>query len=65
MGMGGQCRLTHGKDTRYSLGRSMGGPRGRSERMRKISLAPALDDRIFQPVASRYTDWAIPVHVDR
>ena len=36
------------------------GPRGRSGRLRKISPPPALDPRAVQPVASCYTDWAIP-----
>jgi hypothetical protein len=44
--------------TRYSLYRRLGGPQGRSGQMRKISLAPGFDLRTFQPVASRYTDYA-------
>ena len=36
---------------------------GRSERVRKISPPPpGFDPRTVQPVASRYTDWAIPDH---
>ena len=34
----------------------------RSGRVRKISPAPGFDPRTVQPVASRYTDWAIPAH---
>jgi hypothetical protein len=43
------------------LYRRMGGPQGQSGRVRKISTAPGLDPRTVQPVASRYTDSAIPV----
>ena len=39
-----------------------GRPQGRSGRVRKITPPPGFDPRTFQPVASRYTDWAIPVH---
>jgi hypothetical protein len=37
------------------------GPRGRSGRVRKISPTPWFDPRTVQPVASRYTGWAIAV----
>ena len=48
---------------RYPLHRSIGGPHGWSGRVRKISpLPPGFDPRTVQPVASRYTDWAIPAH---
>jgi hypothetical protein len=33
---------------------------GRSGLVRNISPPPGLDPRTVQPVASRYTDWAIP-----
>ena len=46
--------------TRYPLYRRLGGLQGRSGRMRKISPPPGFDPRTVQPVASRYTDWAIP-----
>jgi hypothetical protein len=46
--------------TRYSLYRRLGGLRSRSGRVRKISHPPGFDPRTFQPVASRYTDYAIP-----
>jgi hypothetical protein len=63
MGMGGQrhapAALPPGK-TQYPLCTRLGGPQGRSGRLRKISSAPGFDPRAFQPVASRYTDWAIP-----
>ena len=63
MRVGGQhhapAALPQGK-TRYPLYRRLGGPQGRSGRMRKISPPPGFDPRTVQPVASRYTDWAIP-----
>jgi hypothetical protein len=63
MGMDGQLHapaaLSPGK-TRYPLYRRLGGPQGRSGRVRKISPPPGFDPRNFQPLASRYTDCAIP-----
>ena len=63
MGVGGQhhasAALTPGK-THYPLYRRLGGPQGRSGRVRKISPPTGFDPRTVQPVASRYTDWAIP-----
>ena len=47
--------------TRYPLYRRLGGPQGRSGRVRKISPHTGIRSPDFQPVASRYTDWAIPV----
>ena len=35
------------------------GPQGRSGQVRKISPSPGFDSRTVQPVASRYTDYAI------
>jgi hypothetical protein len=46
-------------ETRYPLCR----PQGRSGRVRKISPPPGFDPRTVQPVASRYTDWAIAAHL--
>jgi hypothetical protein len=46
--------FTPGKETRYTLYRRLGGPQGRSGRLRKIP--PPL----VKPVASHYTDRAIP-----
>jgi hypothetical protein len=37
---------------------------GRSGRVLKISSPPGFVPRTVQPVASRYTDWAIPAHKD-
>ena len=47
---------------RYPLYSRLGGPQGRSGRVWKISPPPGFDPRIAQPVASRYTYWAIPAH---
>ena len=65
VGVGGQrhvpADLPPGK-TLYPLYRRMGGPQGRSGRVWKISPTPGFDPRTVQPVASHYTDWAIPAH---
>jgi hypothetical protein len=42
--------------------REPGGPQGRFERVRQISPPPGFDSRTFQPVANRYTDYAILLH---
>jgi len=49
-------------ETRYSVYREFDGPQGRSGRLQKISPPTECDPRTVQPVASRYTDWAIPAH---
>jgi len=46
-----------------SVYRRLGGPQGRSERMRKISLPPGFDPWTVQTVANHYTDGAIPAHM--
>jgi hypothetical protein len=51
--------FTPGKKTRYPFHRKLGGLQGRCGRVRKISPPPGFDHRIIQPVASRYTDYAI------
>jgi hypothetical protein len=56
----GPGRFTPGKETRYPLYRRLGGPQGGSGRLWKISPPPGFDSRTVQPVASRYTDCAIP-----
>jgi hypothetical protein len=43
----------------YPLIRRLGGPQSWSGWVRKISPPPGFDPRAVQPVASRYTDWAI------
>jgi hypothetical protein len=67
MGVGGHphapAALPPGK-TRYPLYRRLGGLQGRSGRVRKISSPPEFDPPTVHPVASRYTDYAIPTHVD-
>ena len=50
-------RFTPGKETRHPLYRRLGGPQGRSGRVRNISPPPEFDPRTVQPVASRYTDY--------
>jgi len=40
----------------YPLYRVLGGPQGRSGRVRKISPPPGFDPRTVKPTASRYTD---------
>jgi hypothetical protein len=55
-------RFTPGKVTRYLLYRRLGSLQGRSGQVRKISPPPGLDPRTVHPVASRYTDSAIPAH---
>ena len=66
MGVGGQrhalVALPQGK-TRYPLYRRLGGPQDRSGRVRKTLSPPGFDPRTAKPVASRYTDWAIPAHL--
>ena len=65
MGVGGQhhapTALPPGK-TRYTLYRRLGRPQGRSGLVRKILPLPGFDPRTVQPLASRYTDCAIPAH---
>ena len=48
-------------NTRYPLYRKLGGPQGLSGRVRKISPPPGFDPRTVQSVASRCTNYAIPV----
>ena len=43
--------------------RRLGGPQGRSGQLRKILPPPGFDCQTIQPVASRYTDWAVLVHI--
>jgi hypothetical protein len=66
MGVGGQrhapATLPPGK-TRFPLYMRLGGQQGRYGRVRKISPLPGFGPRTVQPVASRYTDWAIPAHL--
>ena len=63
MRVGGQhhalATLTPGS-TRYPLYRRLGGPQSWSGQVQKISLAPGFDPRTIQPIASCYTNYAIP-----
>ena len=52
-------RFPLGKQTRYPLYR-LGGPQGRSGRVRKISPLSGFDPRTVQTIASRYTDRTNP-----
>ena len=63
MGVGGQrhspAALPKGK-TRYPLCWRLGRPRAGLDGCGKSRPKPGFDPRTVQPVASRYTDWAIP-----
>ena len=63
MGVGGQRRapaaLPPGK-ARYLLYRRLDGPQGQSGWVWKISPPPGFDPQTIQPIASCYTDCAIP-----
>jgi hypothetical protein len=65
MEVGGQLHalaaLLPGK-TQYPLYTKLDGPQGQSGRVRKIPPPPGFDLRVFHPVASHYTNWAIPAH---
>jgi hypothetical protein len=49
--------FTSGKESQYPLYRRLGGPQGRSGRVRKISFPPGFDSQTIQPVAGRFTDY--------
>jgi len=51
-------QLYPGKETQHPLYRRLGEPQGWSGWVRKILPLP----RTIQPVASHYTDYAIPAH---
>jgi hypothetical protein len=55
-------RFTPGKQIQYPLYRRLCEPLDRSRQMWKISPTPTFDPRAVQPVASRYTHYAIPAH---
>ena len=67
MWVGGQSHgpavLPPGK-TRYPLYKGLCGPQGRFGQAQKISPPPGFDPRSVHPVASRYTDNAIPTPDD-
>jgi hypothetical protein len=47
------------EETRYPLYRRLGGPHGQCRQVLKISTPLGFDPRAVQPVASRYTKYAI------
>jgi hypothetical protein len=64
-GVGGQRHTPPAlppEKTQYPLYRRLDGPQGWSGWVRKMLHPPGFDPRTAQPVASRYTDWAIPAH---
>jgi hypothetical protein len=66
MGVGGQRHAPAALPPvkiRYPLYGRLGGPQGRSGHVRKISPPPGFNPRTVQPLANRYTDWAIPAHM--
>jgi hypothetical protein len=57
--------LPPGKSPRYPFYRRLGGPQSRSARYEEVKMftLPGFElplPLVVQPVASRYTDWAIP-----
>jgi hypothetical protein len=61
MGQRSAPAASHPGNTPYPFYMRLRGPQGRSGRVRKISSQQGFDLRAFQPVASRYTYWAIQV----
>jgi hypothetical protein len=56
------------KSPRYPFYRRLGGPQSRSGRYGEVTISYPTGTRtpappVVQPVASRYTDWAIPAPV--
>ena len=66
MGVGSQhhapAALLPEKKTRYPFYRRLGRSQGRSTSRENLTPSPGFDPRTVQPVASRYTDWAILAH---
>jgi hypothetical protein len=56
-------RFTPGKETRCLLFKRLGGPEGRSGRVRKLTPSPGFDPRTDQPVWSRCTEYTFCVCV--
>jgi hypothetical protein len=65
MGVSGHCHasaaLLAGK-TRYLLNRRLVGPQSRSGWVENISPPPGFDSQTVQPIASCYTNYAIPAY---
>jgi hypothetical protein len=53
------CCFTPEQDKRYPFYRRLGGPQGRTGRVRKISPTPGFNPRTVQPVASCCTEYAM------
>jgi hypothetical protein len=56
------------KSPRYPFYRRLGGPQSRSGRYEELKIfyptgTRTPPPRVVQPIASRYTDWAIPASV--
>ena len=51
------------RKTWYPLYRKLGGPQGRSGRVRKMSPPPEFHPTAVQPIVSRYTNYTIPAHI--
>jgi len=62
MGVGGQRPALPPEMTWYPLYWRLGGLQSRFYRVQKISPPPVFVLRTVQPIASRYTDWAIPAY---
>jgi hypothetical protein len=64
-GVGGQCHtlavLPHGMTQQPSY-RKLDGPQGLSGQVQKILPPLGLDPQTVQPIASHYTNYAIPAH---
>jgi len=56
------CRSLPPGKTWYPLYMRLGGPRGRSGQVRKISLPPGFDDRSVQPVVAIPTTLLSPIY---
>lgn len=56
-------KLIPGEETWYTLYKRLDGPLGQSARVQKISPPLAFALWTIQPVASRYTDYVIQVHI--
>ena len=53
------------EETGYQLCRKLGGPQSWAVQTRKSLPPPGFDPRTVQLIASRYTDYSIPVHLIR
>jgi hypothetical protein len=66
MGVGGQRHAPAAllpEKTWYPMNRKLGEPQSQSGRVRKTLPLPGFDPQTIQPIASRYTDYAIPAPI--